>query len=403
MTETSPAHADDFERWQKSWTVEAPDRLDRFIAHHLPVSRRVLRTWIEQERVLVNDRPAPKGRHLIPEDRVRIVLPGDPERPLVAESKRPVVLAQTEEWVAIDKPPGLPSHPKLPFETGTALTQMLAIDPEIGLTGDDSLQGGLVHRLDPGTSGVLIAARNRESWDRLRRLFSSGKIDKLYLARIRLPAGREVPLVIDRPLAPFRGDDTRVAWNSREMASSARQVRTECRILRDRWVMVRIRTGHRHQIRAHLASFGLPIDGDETYGGNKASRLFLHAWALDMPGHGWVVSPPPETWRLPEPLDPDQAQRRLNTRPAPARSRNSRGGNGTGFGGRSGPSGPGGRGRRPSGNTKPGGRPQGGQGGARPGGGNSRPGGSRPGGRSGNSGGSKPPAGPRRGPERDRR
>jgi 23S rRNA-/tRNA-specific pseudouridylate synthase len=152
--------------------------------------------------------------------------------------------------------------------------------PECASIGDDPRDGGLVHRLDIGTSGALIAARSLEAYRELREAFGTGRVDKVYLAIVD---GRPVARESDAPLVQ-RGKKVAVDHTDGLAAHTAFSV--------DRaspthaLVRCHARTGRMHQVRAHLAYVGSPISGDVLYGGAPLAGMdgfFLHAATITIP------------------------------------------------------------------------------------------------------------------------
>jgi 23S rRNA pseudouridine1911/1915/1917 synthase len=194
------------------------------------------------------------------------------------------VLREDGPLIFVDKPSGMPVHPLLPGETGTVANALVARWPELPQASLDPREAGLVHRLDIDTSGVLLAAKDRDTWAALRAQFSAGgEAKKIYLALVEGPIadGGE----IDLPLAQH-GERVRPALPS---DADARPARSQFRVVsRDgarSLVEVRIFTGVMHQVRAHLAAIGAPIVADSLYGGAAEPRLhrfFLHAESLEV-------------------------------------------------------------------------------------------------------------------------
>jgi 23S rRNA pseudouridine1911/1915/1917 synthase len=190
--------------------------------------------------------------------------------------------------VVADKPAGMPSHPLKPGETGTAANALVGRFPELARVGPAAREGGLVHRLDADTSGLLLAARTDSAHAALRAQFAARSVEKGYLALVsgELHAGGEV----DLPLAHDPADARRVrAASDPEWAAahSARPATTRFSPIERRGgftlIEVEIPTGVLHQIRAHLAFIGHPLAGDALYGGPELtglSRHFLHASRL---------------------------------------------------------------------------------------------------------------------------
>ena len=197
------------------------------------------------------------------------------------------VLMEWPDVVALHKPSGWACAPLRPEERGTLLGVAVAIDPEIRSAGPP-LEGGLAHRLDIGTSGVVLFGRSREARLRLRTWFSKHAVQKTYLALVEPPQS-PLPAVID---GPIRGSGDRVSVGPSADALPARsEVRVQAKAA-DVWrVEVRTSFGRRHQVRAHLASVGAPIVGDTMYGGRSALRLMLHAESVELPDGRSVSAP----------------------------------------------------------------------------------------------------------------
>ena len=183
-----------------------------------------------------------------------------------------VVLLERPELVVIDKPAGVPSQPLRAGELGTVANALAHYFPECAALGDDPRDGGLVHRLDIGTSGVLVAARTPEAYRALRDAFGDKLVEKTYLA---VTEGRPVSRESEAPLAQ-RGKKVVVDQTDGLAAFTAFAVeRTEGLLA---LVRCTARTGRMHQVRAHLAHLAAPILGDTLYGGTPhGDGFFLHA------------------------------------------------------------------------------------------------------------------------------
>ncbi len=274
------------------------ERLDRFLASSLGISRARARELLEQGLVrdegrLLGSRdkgsPVRPGARLevvafrAPEDRRIAQEPGGEGRPWSDSPAVRAMLARGPGWLALDKRAGAPVHPLREGELGTVLSAVTARHPEVQGVGDAGLRSGVVHRLDVDTSGVLLVATEQAAWERLREAFRSHAVEKVYRAVVvgRLAGGeREIEL----PLAVTQHRPARVrVVAGREGAFTASQrLRPLQELAGATLVEVRPRTGFLHQIRASLAHLGHPVAGDTAYGGEAvaAPRQMLHAARL---------------------------------------------------------------------------------------------------------------------------
>lgn len=267
-----------------------PTRLDKALARHFPAaSRRAIRELIATGSVRLNGRRARKGEMVRAGDRIRVSDPGRlGPAPLRPQPDLPVrVIAADRSFVAVDKPAGMPSLALRSRPENSVANFLVGRFPALRAVGAQ-LEGGLVHRLDTGTSGVLLAARTTEAYRALRRCFRQRAVEKLYLALVEGDIGAAGS--VTTPIAPASRSGRRMsAGTGTRRARTARQAITEyrplCRYGSATLLAITIATGVRHQIRVHLASIGHPILGDALYGAKErsASRPLLHARELRFP------------------------------------------------------------------------------------------------------------------------
>jgi 23S rRNA pseudouridine1911/1915/1917 synthase len=248
------------------WRIEVSDadagaRLDVLLARGLDVSRGYARRLLARGDIRVNARSAPKG-----------------------------ILKEERGLVAIDKPAGIPTHPLDYDETGTVLNVLLSRFPDMAEIGEGGLRSGLLHRLDTGTSGVLVFATEPRSWERARRAFSDRRVEKRYLARVHGRLAMEETEIVLR--LEHRGVRMRVVEHGgREAITGLRTIDAGPESL----IEARPVTGLMHQIRVTLAHLGHPLLGDRIYGSDRdLGRHLLHATEIDIEGFRAESPPPPE-------------------------------------------------------------------------------------------------------------
>ncbi len=278
-------------------TVEVEDRVDKAVGRAYPeAGRKQLGELFDDGVVRVNGKKAKKGDRVAVGDVIELS-----REPVSGEALRPQpdpaivldILVERPDLVAIAKPAGTPSQPLRAGELGTIANGLAARFPECAAIGDDPRDGGLVHRLDIGTSGVLIAARTVEAYRALREAFGAGTIDKHYLAIVD---GRPVSRECDAPLAQ-RGK--RAVVDHTDGLAAHTDFTVEAATDAHALVRCHATTGRMHQVRAHLANVGAPITGDSLYGGlpidENDDGFFLHAARLV---YGELVVEAPEPVRF---------------------------------------------------------------------------------------------------------
>lgn len=276
-----------------------PGRLDAVVARLLNVPRAEVQRAIATGGVLVEGRPRTKAHRLEGGERITVDLSEiraiEPEGPAVPVRWRDGHLA------VIGKPAGIATHPTASRRSGTLVNRLLGMGLPLA-PSEDPLRPGIVHRLDAGTSGLLVVALDEETRAGLSGMFRRHEVERRYLALVRGVLEHE-RFVVDAPLSR-RGARIRLD------AAVGRRAETGFRVL-ERFARATLleampRTGRTHQIRVHLASVGHPIVGDTRYGGGGEdakrlglSRPFLHSWRIGLvhPMTGEridVEEPPPE-------------------------------------------------------------------------------------------------------------
>jgi len=262
-------------------------RLDAYLPLVLKgVSRRRAQAIIKAGEITVNGRRARKGDPLRAGDAVAVWSQPEvgPWQPLPDPTIALAVVREEPSFLAVDKPSGMPSVPLEPGEPGTLAGAVAARYPECAALGRSPGDGGLLQRLDRGTSGLVLVARKREAFDRLFAAQRRGEIEKTYMA---LVSSRALPLPdeIDAPLTGVGRGRSAVAVNPSGSPATT-YVRAVTPLGAYALVEAAIHLGARHQIRAHLAHVDAPIAGDIRYGGpaiDGLDRIFLHASRIRAP------------------------------------------------------------------------------------------------------------------------
>jgi 23S rRNA pseudouridine1911/1915/1917 synthase len=280
-----------------------PGRLDVEVARRLGVPRADVQRAIAEGLVLVEGRPRPKSHRLAGGEHVEARIPGPGD--LRPEPDLLPILHQDDHLLVLSKPAGLVTHPTAARRTGTLVNRLLALGvPLSGLGGED--RPGIVHRLDAGTSGLMVVARDDATHAALADMFRRHQIDRRYLAMVRGGVEHD-RFLIEAALERRRA---RIRVGSGTGRAAATEVEVRERLGRRTLVEARPKTGRTHQIRVHLSAIGHPVLGDRAYGGGGAdaaalglSRPFLHSWriAFDHPITG-------ERVELEDPLPDDLAE-----------------------------------------------------------------------------------------------
>ncbi len=257
----------------------AGKRLDHFLHQQLPgYSRARLQAWIKEGRVLVNGAAAKASYVLRAGEGIEATPAEAPPLQAAAEDLPVEVLYEDAAVIAVNKPAGLVVHAGAGAHSGTLVNRLVHRFQSLSQVGGE-LRPGIVHRLDKGTSGVLLVARTDSAHRNLAAQFAARTVEKTYLTlvqgRMHADSGRVL-----KPITRDPKHRTRMT----AALGSGRPALTGYRVL-ERFEMftyleVRIGTGRTHQIRVHLASLGHPAAGDRLYGGRPADRIFLHAWRI---------------------------------------------------------------------------------------------------------------------------
>lgn len=267
------------------WRAESEVRLEVFLLREIPdASRDSIRRALAAGACQVDGVPRPWGYRVAAGQEIALG-PGVRISRIPAESIPLEILFEDEDLIAVNKPSGMLVHPTGRERTGTVAN---------ALRGLGHREAHFLHRLDRGTSGVLLAAKRLPPHSPLARLFETRSVEKQYLAVVAAPVSWDEQTVT---LPIGRDPDRAPQWNTDPAGASAE---TRLRVLSRAGGQVLLEanpvTGRTNQIRIHCAALGHPILGDASYGGAPHSRLLLHAWRLvvpDLSGTRQTITAPP--------------------------------------------------------------------------------------------------------------
>lgn len=285
------------------------ERLDRVVALLADLPRSASAELIERGGVTVDGTVVVHGKRRIREGQVVAVNVSCMPSPLkpAADPTVPVdVVWQDDDVAVVDKQAGTVVHPGAGNPDGTLVNGLLARFPGIAGVGDP-MRPGIVHRLDAGTTGLMVVAKTQVAHDSLVAALSQREVERRYWALVwGIPVVAQG--VIDAPIGRDQREPTRMA-----VVGGGREARTRYEVVRRfadphpcALIECRLETGRTHQIRVHLSSIGHPVVGDAVYGGSRggiaAPRPMLHAHLL-----AFVHPVSGETMRFESPLPADMA------------------------------------------------------------------------------------------------
>jgi 23S rRNA pseudouridine1911/1915/1917 synthase len=284
---------------------DADQRLDRALAAVAGIPRSRARRWIDEGRVELNDRRARPSQRVAVGDVLHAQPPAPIPSAVVPQDIALRVLYEDEDVIVIDKPAGLVVHPGPGHPDGTLVNALLHHCGDLAGIGG-VLRPGIVHRLDRGTSGVMIAAKHDDAHLALAVQFRDHRVERVYIALVRGTPGEDAGR-IELPIGRHRRDRKRmsVSTSVARQACTAWTVRRRLPASGTALLDVQPETGRTHQIRVHLAAAGLPIVGDLVYGRGKGKGFGIARPALHAAVLGFDHPRSQERLRFEAPLPPD--------------------------------------------------------------------------------------------------
>jgi len=289
------------DKFLSSFAKAPEDKNEEFFLDMETTRGDVIRS-IREGQILVNDKKVKPSYILKEQDEISIDIKKEKEEVVPNKNIKLEIIYQDADMIVVNKPSGLQVHPSDSEKINTLINALVVSFPEIvGI--DDGFEGswmrpGIVHRLDKDTSGVMVVARNKKTFDELKRKFADREIEKNYVAVVYGNLEKKAG-VVDKPIARAASFKKQKIARGK-MKGTARAAVTEYRLLKryDGFDFVEAlpKTGRMHQIRVHLASLGNPIVGDAKYKRRDLivpigiERQLLHAQTLKFELNGQKCS-----------------------------------------------------------------------------------------------------------------
>ncbi len=285
---------------------QANTRLDILLSENLDISRSQAQKFIKQEQIYINDE-LPKKFGVIVKKGDVVLFKKEIEKAIKKPDNfihkknstetmivEPQIIAKTADYIVVNKPTGLLTHPTQANEKNTLAGWVVKKFPKNKGVGEDPIRPGIVHRLDKEASGLLVIARTQEMFEHLKSQFKNRTIEKEYvvLAHGRIEKDNDI---IDFPISRSENSEKMAAvpktvkgLPSDAGKEATTEIDVEKRFINFTLLKVKIYTGRTHQIRAHLFAYNHPIVGDPLYfhkkqkktWDKKCGRLFLHCTRL---------------------------------------------------------------------------------------------------------------------------
>jgi len=264
--------SESFEKQEKGKTFSilvtaksARRRLDQFLSEtNLKLSRSQAKNLIQKHLIFLNQKPAKPSTHVKTDDIISGTLPQPEPLSLEPEPLPITALYEDPSIIVVDKPPGMVVHPAYGNPSGTLVNALLYHCRDLaGING--VLRPGIVHRLDKGTSGVMVVAKDDEAYHHLAKQFKNRTVKKVYWAIVYGKVSRDEGL-IDSDIGRHPSERKRMSTRTRRGRPAITRWRKVEEFESATLLEIFPQTGRTHQIRVHLSAIGHPILGDPLYG-----------------------------------------------------------------------------------------------------------------------------------------
>lgn len=258
-------------------------RVDKAIALETHLTRSVIADMFDAGNVLVNGEKSKRSEKVSPGDEVEVTYLDDDDETVIGQDIDVDILFEDEHLLVVNKSAGMVVHPGAGNRDSTLVNALVFRYPDIVSVGQKH-RPGIVHRLDSGTSGLLVVAKSNDAYEKFVEMFSSHDVDRRYIAlvwgKFETTSG-----IIDAPIGRSVTRVTKMAIrDGGKHARTHYSVNSYFEKADVSLLDISLETGRTHQIRVHCKSIGHPIVGDKTYGGYRQNlecpRPFLHAHTL---------------------------------------------------------------------------------------------------------------------------
>lgn len=276
-------------------------RLDVFLSEKLSITRSQAQKLIDDGRVLINRKMPKKAGDIlktgssvsIQKNEIKEKKKEQVIEKVITSISEPKIIAETDEYLVIEKPTGMLTHPTMAEEKDTLMNWLVKRFPKIKKVGDDpEIRPGIVHRLDKEASGLLVVAKTQKMFDHLKNQFKNRTIQKEYFALVHGRVARDWE-ILNFPIARSENAERMAARPiTKSEIEGEKEAKTEF-IVEKRFVnftllRITLHTGRMHQIRVHFLAYNHPLVGDPLYFQKKRKkiwderlgRLFLHSTKL---------------------------------------------------------------------------------------------------------------------------
>jgi len=253
-------------------------RLDKFLAAQLkPLSRTKIHSLISKKNVFVDNEVKKSSFCLRTGQQVRVLLEKEEKNELKPYDFKVKIIYEDKDIIVIDKPSGLVVHPPQKHYYKTLVNALLHFKKQLFSGEHNFLRPGVVHRLDKETSGVMVLAKNRNSYNSLVEQFKERKVKKEYTAIVWGDLKKD-KLSVNLPLARDKKNRLKMKVGFHEGKQAYTEIEVFKKLRGSACLLIKPSTGRMHQIRVHLKFLGLPIVGDKKYGiKDNWNGLLLHA------------------------------------------------------------------------------------------------------------------------------